>query len=115
MSPFKLIPALLIAATLAACAQGSSGLSSTNPNSGSQMPQPANSLPPGDSVNAPIAGQTGVVGQAAVGSSTEMGEPTRTTVRRSTRRTRRSVRRARARARTTAPVTAPATAPATAQ
>ena len=56
-------------------------------------PQPANSLPPGDAVNSPITGQTGVVG------TTEVSEPTRTTVRRSTRRTRRAVHRARARAR----------------
>lgn len=115
MSRFKFLPALMIAGLLAACAQdmSSGGLSSTNPGSGSQMPQPANSLPPGDSVNAPIAGGTGVVGAAPVGPRVRRARPV--VVSRATAvRTRRPVRHVRKVVRHTRPrAVAPATAPAT--
>jgi len=108
MSRFNMLPALLLAASLAACAQGSPSANapptSTNSNSASQMPQPPNSLPDGASVNAPIAGQTGVVG------TTEVASPVRrVSARRPARRSRPSVRRARPSAAT--PASTQGTAP----
>ena len=57
ISRFNSLAVLLLAASLAACSTGSN----TTPTDvgTSSMPQPANSLPPGDSVNAPVAPPTG--------------------------------------------------------
>ena len=99
MSRFKIMPALLLAASLAACAQTSDAPPvSANSNASSQAPQPANSLPEGSAVNAPLTGQTGVVSETQVA-------PTRTAARRPARRARRPI--ARVRQRQAAPSPAP--------
>lgn len=101
MSRFNVLSALLLAASLAACAQTSDMPPvSANSNASSQAPQPANSLPEGSAVNAPLSGQTGVVGETQVA-------PT-PSVRRSARRHRRPVH---ARMRTMAPMAPTGTMP----
>lgn len=97
--------ALLLAASLAACAQGRTppGTPDVSTGGGSQsMPQPPNSLPPGDAVAAPIEGNVGNVGTTRVGPST-------TTARRLTPQQRRA--RARARVHTEAPNSPTSTTP----
>lgn len=108
MSRLNTLSAMLLAASLAACAQGTppanAPLTSTNSNSSSQMPQPPNSLPDGAAVNAPIASQTGVVGD------TEVAPPARrVTARRPVRRPRPAAYRARPPA--AAPAVTPGVAP----
>ena len=85
MSRFNALSALLLAASLAACAQTSDAPPvSANSNASSQAPQPPNSLPDGSAVNAPLTSQTGTVGETQVAPA-----PTRASARRSTRRHRR--------------------------
>ena len=96
MFRFKALSALLLAASLAACGSSGNPPATIDTNASSQMPQPANSLPPGDSTLAPTAPGTGVVGRTRVGRSTRYA--TRHTV----RRHRRAVHH-RARRTTTAP------------
>lgn len=78
MSRFNALSALLLAASLAACAQTSDAPPvSANSNAASQAPQPANSLPEGAAVNAPITSQTGVVGEAQVAPTPRIRRPAR--------------------------------------
>jgi len=99
--------ALLLAASLAACAQGETppGTPDVSTGGGSQsMPQPPNSLPPGDAVAAPIEGNVGNVATTRVGPST-------TSARRSTHHHHHRRARARARVHTEAPNSPTSTTP----
>jgi len=95
------LSAMLLAASLAACAQGRTppGTPDISTSGGTEsMPQPANSLPPGDAVAAPIESNVGNIGTTRVGPGT-------TTARRLTPQQRR------ARARMEAPISPTATTP----
>lgn len=93
MTRFNTLAAVLLAASLAACSQtrvADTPPVSANSSASSQMPQPANSLPEGAAVNAPLNGQTGVVSETQVA-------PTRASAHRPSRRARRHVTRVRQR------------------
>ncbi len=78
ISRFNALSALLLAASLAACSQTSDAPPvSANSNASSQAPQPANSLPEGSAVNAPITSQTGVVGETQVAPTPRIRRPAR--------------------------------------
>lgn len=73
MNVKTIVIASIASAMLAGCAgfsgttatgARSMGVSSTSPGAASKEPETANSLPPGDSVAAPLTGNVGTVGTA---------------------------------------------------
>lgn len=93
MSYTKILSALLLAASLAACSTSGPAIPPSGVGSSSQMPQSPNSLPPGDVTAAPMAADTGIVGRTQVGSGRTQMTSGRRAVRRSARRTQRRVAR----------------------
>ena len=78
MPRFNALSALLLAASLAACSQTSDAPPvSGNSNASSQAPQPANSLPQGSAVNAPLTNPSGVVGETQVAPTPSVRRPAR--------------------------------------
>lgn len=93
ISRFHSLAVLLLAASLAACS--STGSTPTDQGSAS-MPQQANSLPPGDAVNAPMAQPTGEVGRTRVSRTRYASSRRARMMRHSVRHSRRMVHHRRA-------------------